>query len=84
MDDTRGWQEQSMPQCKCRQNLPNWAKAEWLTSNEELLWRSGELFRWIKDGELKVRIDKTFPLSAPEAHRYMEGRQTRGKVLLSP
>lgn len=54
-------------------------------TREELLWRSGELFQWIKDGELKVRIDRTFPLSAAaEAHRYIEGRQTRGKVLLIP
>jgi NADPH2:quinone reductase len=54
-------------------------------TREELLWRSGELFQWIKDGELKVRIDRTFPLSATaEAHRYMEGRQTKGKVLLIP
>jgi NADPH2:quinone reductase len=54
-------------------------------TREELLWRSGELFDWIKSGELKVRIDRTFPLSAAaEAHRYLEGRQTRGKVLLLP
>jgi NADPH:quinone reductase len=54
-------------------------------TREELLWRSGELFDWIKRGELKVRIDRTFPLSAAaEAHRYLEGRQTRGKVLLLP
>lgn len=57
----------------------------YIATREELLWRSGELFRWIKDGELKVRIDTTFPLSAAaEAHRYMEGRQTRGKILLIP
>lgn len=54
-------------------------------TREELLWRSGELFDWIKSGELKVHIDRTFPLSAAaEAHRYLEGRQTRGKVLLLP
>ena len=44
--------------------------------------------RWLrsfKDGELKVRIDRSFPLSAAaEAHRYMEGRQAKGKVLLIP
>jgi len=57
----------------------------YIATREELLWRSGELFTWIKDGELKVRIDRTFPLSvAAEAHRYLEGRQTRGKVLLIP
>ena len=57
----------------------------YIATREELLWRSGELFQWIKDGELEVRIDKTFPLSAAaEAHRYMEGRQSRGKVLLIP
>jgi NADPH2:quinone reductase len=57
----------------------------YIATREELLWRSGELFRWIEDGELKVRIDTTFPLAAAaEAHRYMEGRQTRGKVLLIP
>jgi NADPH:quinone reductase len=57
----------------------------YIATREELLWRSGDLFRWIKNGELKVRIDRTFPLSAAaEAHRYMEGRQTRGKVLLIP
>ena len=57
----------------------------YIATREELLWRSGDLFRWIKDGDLKVRIDTTFPLSATaEAHRYMEGRQTRGKILLIP
>jgi NADPH2:quinone reductase len=57
----------------------------YIATREELLWRSGELFRWIKDGELKVRIDRTFPLSAvADAHRYLEGRQTKGKVLLIP
>jgi NADPH2:quinone reductase len=54
-------------------------------TREELLWRSGELFRWIEDGELQVRIDRTFALSAAaDAHRTMEGRQTKGKLLLIP
>ena len=56
-----------------------------IATREELLWRSGDLFTWIKEGGLKVRIDTTFLLSAAaQAHRYMEGRQTRGKVLLIP
>jgi NADPH:quinone reductase len=57
----------------------------YIATREELLWRSSDLFKWIKDSELKVRIDKTFPLSAAaEAHRHLEARQTRGKVLLIP
>jgi NADPH2:quinone reductase len=36
-------------------------------------------------GELKVVIDRTFPLSeAAEAHRYIESRQAFGRVLLIP
>jgi len=32
-----------------------------------------------------VRIDKTFPLAdSGEAHNYLEGRQSKGKVLLIP
>jgi NADPH2:quinone reductase len=51
----------------------------------ELLQRVNDVFGWIAAGELKVRIDKTFPLSdAAEAHRYLEGRQSKGKILLIP
>lgn len=52
---------------------------------EELLWRAKDLFAWIARDELDLRIDKTFSLSdAPEAHRYIEDRKTKGKVLLVP
>jgi len=51
----------------------------------ELLGRASDLFAWMIAGELQVRIDRTFPLAeAGEAHRYLEGRQTKGKVLLIP
>ena len=51
----------------------------------ELLSRVNDLFKWIAAGELKVRIDKTFPLAeAAEAHRYLEGRLSKGKILLIP
>jgi NADPH:quinone reductase len=59
--------------------------AHYIHTREELLWRSGDLFNWIDAVQLKVTIDKTFPLAdAAEAHRYLEGRKTKGKVLLIP
>jgi NADPH2:quinone reductase len=58
---------------------------QYLLTRDEFLWRANDLFRWIKDGELKVRIDRTFPLSeAAQAQEYMEARQTKGKVLIVP
>jgi NADPH2:quinone reductase len=54
-------------------------------TRDELLSRAGDLFYWMSAGKLDVRIDKTFALKdAGEAHSYMEGRNTKGKVLLIP
>jgi NADPH2:quinone reductase len=51
----------------------------------ELRARAGELFRWVTEGSLKVRIGATFPLAAAAAaHRALESRGTTGKVLLLP
>lgn len=59
--------------------------AHYTADRAELLWRVNDLFSWIAAGELKVRIDKTFPLAqAAEAQRYLEGRQSKGKLLLIP
>ena len=55
------------------------------SNREELLKRTSDLFNWIANGELKLRIDKSFSLKeAAEAHRQLEGRKTTGKVLLIP
>ncbi|TAJ97326.1 quinone oxidoreductase [bacterium] len=55
------------------------------SNREELLKRSNDLFGWIGSGKLKLRIDKTFPLSeAAEAHRQLAARKTTGKVILEP
>jgi NADPH2:quinone reductase len=57
----------------------------YVTTREELLSRSRDLFQWIQDGKLAVRIDRTYRLSdAAAAHRALESRETKGKVLLSP
>ncbi|MGI8574546.1 MAG: quinone oxidoreductase family protein [Egibacteraceae bacterium] len=55
----------------------------YVAERDELTWRAGELFDWIAASELEVRIDRTWPLAdAAEAHRYLEGRQSKGKLLL--
>jgi len=52
-------------------------------SDAEIQARTSEIFSWIGSGALKVRIDRSFPLNeAAEAHRYLEGRKTKGKLLL--
>jgi NADPH:quinone reductase len=49
----------------------------------DLEWRSGDVFRWIGEGKIKLRIDREYPLSeAVQAHRDLEGRKTTGKLLL--
>ncbi len=56
---------------------------DYTRTHEELMRRANEIFNWIREDKLSVRIDKTFPLEeAAEAHRYLEGRQSKGKVLL--
>lgn len=57
----------------------------YLLDRAELLKRTSDLFALIGSGRLQVRVDKTFALDeAPEAHRYLEGRNTMGKILLIP
>jgi len=59
--------------------------AHYTADRAELLERANDVFNWIAAGELKVHIDKTFPLAqAAEAHRYLEDRQSKGKILLIP
>lgn len=58
---------------------------DYIADTAELRWRAGDLFDGIADGTLTVRIDRTLPLAdAAEAHRYIQQRRTRGKVLLLP
>ena len=57
----------------------------YIATRAELVARAGELLGWIKQGTLKVRIDRELSLAqAAEAHRLLEGRKTTGKVLLIP
>jgi NADPH:quinone reductase len=50
---------------------------------EELAWRSEDVFRWIVERRLELRIDREYPLAdAAQAHRDMEARRTTGKLIL--
>ncbi|KPL60929.1 quinone oxidoreductase family protein [Rossellomorea vietnamensis] len=56
-----------------------------LTSREERVTRSHELFGWIQEGKLKVSEPTVFPLSeGAKAHEYLESRKSTGKLLLIP
>lgn len=57
----------------------------YIATRSELLSRAGDVFLWVAEGSLRVRIDRTMPLSqTAEAHRLLQSRQTAGKVLLIP
>ncbi len=57
--------------------------AHHLLDRQELLWRVGDLLRYVASGAVKVRISGTYPLSeAASAHEELEGRRTTGKLLL--
>lgn len=54
-------------------------------TREELLGRAKDVFEMVASGNLSVRIDREFPLSAAaEAHSRLEGRLSTGKLLLIP
>jgi NADPH:quinone reductase len=55
------------------------------TSQEEIQRRADDLFTWIEEGKLEVRVGAKYDLQdAADAHRALEGRETTGKVLLVP
>jgi NADPH:quinone reductase len=59
--------------------------AHHVLTRDELLWRAGDVLKWIGSGKLNLVIDKTYPLAnAADAHRDLEGRKTAGKLLLIP
>jgi NADPH2:quinone reductase len=52
-------------------------------SPEELKWRSGDLFRWLAEKKLTLRVEHVYKLAdAAQAHRDLEGRKTTGKLVL--
>jgi NADPH2:quinone reductase len=57
----------------------------YVLTRQDLIARAGEVLGWVRSGRLKLRIDREYPLDkAADAHRALEGRETKGKVLLIP
>jgi NADPH2:quinone reductase len=55
----------------------------YITPPDELRWRVGEVFDMVASGALKVRVSASYPLAdAAIAHRDLEARKSRGKLLL--
>ncbi|WP_163102361.1 quinone oxidoreductase family protein [Peribacillus alkalitolerans] len=56
-----------------------------LTSFEERVNRSNQLYQWIREGKLKIETPTTFSLeNGQEAHKLLESRKSTGKILLIP
>lgn len=58
---------------------------DYIATREELLSRAEDLFGWIRQGKLDVRIGGRYPLAeAARAHEDLAARRTTGKLILLP
>ena len=58
--------------------------ANYTATRQELLQRAGDVFTWIREDKLRLRIDRTYPLEdAASAQADLASRQTTGKLLLT-
>jgi NADPH2:quinone reductase len=58
---------------------------DYTATRDELLRRTEELFGWIREGHLDVRVGGTYTLAdAGKAHEDLAARRTTGKLLLVP
>ena len=58
---------------------------DYLATREDLDWRSGDVFNWIAEGKLNLRLEHFYPLAeVQQAHQDLEGRKTTGKIILQP
>ena len=58
---------------------------DFVTDHDELLARAADVFGWIADGRLEVRIGGRYPLAqAAQAQQDLAARKTTGKLVLIP
>jgi len=58
---------------------------QYMATRDELMMRATDVFKWLADGSLRVRIDRVYPFAdARKAHEDLEGRRTAGKMILTP
>ena len=58
---------------------------DYIATSADLMARAGDVFNGVAAGNLKLRLEHTYPLKdAAQAHRDLEGRATTGKLLLIP
>lgn len=58
---------------------------DYISTREELEARAKDVFDWVADGSLKLRVAHTYPLKdAARAQTELAGRRTTGKLLLIP
>jgi NADPH:quinone reductase len=56
-----------------------------VASHADVLWRAGDLFNWLAEEKLTVKIADVYRLcQAADAHRQLESRKATGKILLIP
>jgi len=57
--------------------------AHYAATRGELLQRAGDVLGWVASGQLKLRIERVYPLAeAAQAHIDLASRRTAGKLLL--
>jgi NADPH2:quinone reductase len=57
--------------------------SHYIADRKELDWRASDVFRWIAEKKLVLRVEHEYQLAyAAQAHRDLEGRHTSGKLIL--
>ena len=57
---------------------------DYVSTRTELLERADEVFSWVQEGKLKIKVDQVFTLEdVKKGHLYLENGNGKGKILFS-